>query len=339
VTTGDNSIHVVIAADPSYLPWAATAMLSALDRHRAGTLEFHLLHDGRITPIDASRLADSVTEAGGSIRLYPVRDERIDSLRPPHSGSYATWFRLVVADLLPDLPRALLLDADTFVADGLEALWSTQLHDAPLAAVANVIEPSRRGHPPSLGIEDPHQYLNAGVLLLDLDRLRWESAPARLLRFASENASRIWWLDQDALNVVFAGRWQPLHPRWNAMNSLWVWPDWAEEVFGADAVREATTAPGILHFEGPAMFKPWHYLSDHRWRREYRDTLARTPWAGTPLDDDSAIVRLISRLPSPWRIPAYWKWVRVRERLQRGVRRRSSSRSSPARPGTTRSSS
>ena len=310
-------IHIVIAADSAYLPWAATAMLSALERHDPGTLAFHLLHDGAIIDSEAQRFEQLVRPAAGSIELHAVRDERIDALRPPRSGSFVTWFRLIVPDLFPDLSRVLLLDADTFITDRLEPLWTTPLLQAPLAAVANVVEPTRGPHVRSLGIVDPRTYLNAGVLLLDLERMRSEGASEALLRFASENASRISWLDQDTLNVVFAGRWLPLHPRWNAMNSLWTWRDWAEEVFGDDAVRDATTSPGILHFEGPAMCKPWHYLSDHTWRREYRETLARTPWAGTPLDDDTLAVRLIARLPPQRRIPAYWQWAKLRQRVDR----------------------
>lgn len=331
-------IHIVIAADSAYLPWAATAMLSGLERHEPGTLVFHLLHDGGVTDAEAEGL-QRLVRSRGSIELHPVRDERIDALRPPDSGSFVTWFRLIVPDLFPDLGRVLLLDADTFITDRLEQLWTTPLNGAPLAAVANVVEPARYQHVRSLGITDPRNYLNAGVLLLDLERLRAEDASTALLTFASQNASRISWLDQDTLNVVFAERWLPLHPRWNAMNSLWTWKGWAEDVFGAQAVDEATTNPGILHFEGPAMRKPWHYLSDHDWRREYRATLERTPWAGTPLDDDTLAVRIIGRLPEQRRIPAYWRLVKLRRRLGRRVRRRRSNGSSPARPGTTRSSS
>ncbi len=298
------------------MPWTATVIRSALDRHEPGRLAFHLLHDGRLPEADLARLETFVTAAGGSIVCHAVQDRRIDALRPPDSGSHVTWFRLIVPDLLPDIPRVLLIDSDTLIVDELTSLWNTDLEGAPLAAVANVVEPTRHDHVRSVGIQDVHSYLNAGVLLLDLEKLRAEGAVPKLLEFASENASKISWLDQDTLNVVFAGRWKRLHPRWNAMNSLWTWTEWANDLFGLDVVNEAVSRPAILHFEGPAMSKPWHYLSTHPWRDTYRATLARTPWADTPLDEDTVANHLISLLPKNLWIPAYWRWIRLRDRLR-----------------------
>jgi hypothetical protein len=101
------------------------------------------------------------------------------------------------------------------------------------------------------------------------------------------------------------------------MNSLWEWSDWARDVFGEQTLREAIERPAIVHFEGPSVCKPWHYLCNHAWRDRYRLTLARTPWAVTPLEDQTFSTRLIGRLPTRWRMPAYWELHRTRKRLNR----------------------
>jgi lipopolysaccharide biosynthesis glycosyltransferase len=140
---------------------------------------------------------------------------------------------------------------------------------------------------------------------MDLERMRAQDATTEMLRFASENAERISWLDQDVLNVVFAKRWHALHPRWNTMNSFWNWTEWANAVFGETAVSEAKASPAVLHFEGPSVCKPWHYLSTHPLRWSYRKTLRRTPWGETPLSDRTMLTRLIGLLPERWRVRAY----------------------------------
>jgi lipopolysaccharide biosynthesis glycosyltransferase len=99
------------------------------------------------------------------------------------------------------------------------------------------------------------------------------------------------------------------------MNSLWNWTDWAREVFGAEQVHEATTRPVVLHFEGPSVNKPWHYLSFHPWRHDYRKTLARTPWADTPIEGRTTAARFISLLPKKWRHRAYFELGRLERRL------------------------
>src|SRR5206468_10963777 len=149
----------------------------------------------------------------------------------------------------------------------------------------NVTEVSMRPHLASLGIDDPSTYFNAGVLLVDLAGWREEQASAALLRFVTTRAEPLPWFDQDALNVVFAGRFHRLHPRWNAMSSLWTWPELAAEVLGPEDHAEARHQPSILHFEGPSLSKPWHFLCEHPWRDVYRSTVARTPWAGVAWED------------------------------------------------------
>jgi lipopolysaccharide biosynthesis glycosyltransferase len=157
-------------------------------------------------------------------------------------------------------------------------------------------------------------YFNSGVLLFDLERVRSAGLMARAREVACRQHDRLLWPDQDALNVAFAGRWLPVHPRWNCMNSLRVWRPWADEALGADAVAEALADPAVVHFEGPALSKPWHYLSDHPLRDRYRSALARTPWAGTPLADRTVATRLIAHLPERWRRDAFGQLLRLRQR-------------------------
>ena len=102
------------------------------------------------------------------------------------------------------------------------------------------------------------------------------------------------------------------------MNSFWMWGDLAAAVFGDEALAEARSRPAILHFEGPSLCKPWHYLCDHPWRSAYRSTLAGTPWADTPLADRTLVTRLIGRLPASHRADAYHLFHRVRARARTG---------------------
>ena len=279
-------------------------MLSVLDRNAAEGIRFHLLHDGSLEREDVFAL-ETLVDGRGELGTSAVRDPRVQGLPPAPGGGRVTWFRILIPELV-EVNRVLLLDADTLVVDSLVSLWTTDLGEAPIAAVANVVEPARHKHVRSFGL-DPRRYLNAGVLLMDLERMRSEDASSMLVRFAYDNIDRISWLDQDALNALFAGRWHALHPRWNTMNSFWNWRPWAVDTFGGRSVDEATLSPGILHFEGPSVCKPWHYVSAHPWRALYRQTLERTPWASTPLVDRTPLTRLLGLLPARWRIDAYVK--------------------------------
>ncbi len=305
--------HVAVAFDRGYLPWAATVLQSHLRHHPGASPSFHVLHGGDLTRHDTDRLTAMVERGGGSVEYHAVAERRLERLPPIDRFGRVVWMRFLLPQLLPDLGRVLYLDADTFVTDSLEDLWRTDLGDAPLAAVANVVEPALKPHVAQLGLDDARTFFNSGVLLLNLDVMRAERAFEALARAVDQHRDHLVWPDQDALNVVFTGRWRPLHPRWNAQNSFWAWSEWAADVFGA-TVSEARENPAIRHFEGPSLCKPWHYLCPYPHRGEYRRTLATTPWAGTPLIDRTLSTALIKRLPMPLRIRTYLWLVKLRSR-------------------------
>jgi lipopolysaccharide biosynthesis glycosyltransferase len=311
--------QVAMASDARYLPWCATAMLSCLESTPELHLEFHLLHEGDLSADDRRRLTALVARAGGDIAFHLIESTRLASLPSKGAalGGRISWGRVLLPELLDGVDRAVYLDADVLAMTSIAPLWNTPLDGLPIAAVRNVVEPALHAHVRGLGIGDAHDYFNAGVLVMDLDAMRDADALDGITRFVASRHGDLTWFDQDALNVVFAGRWRALAPRWNAMNSLWTWTEWAEEAHGAAEVYEAMTNPAILHFEGPAVCKPWHQLSVHAFRDRYRATLARTPWRNEPLLERTRLNRLISRLPEPAWVPAYLRVERSHAALQR----------------------
>ena len=296
---------MALALDANYLPWAATVVYSCLQANPGQTIDFHILHDGSIVPDDQSRLRSLAGDGPSTVDFLGVEPQRLSSLPATTEFGPIVWLRLMIPELLPEASRVLYLDSDLFVYGALRPLWETPMEEAPMAAVANVAEPATRDHIAALGVDYPGGYFNSGVLLLDLERMRAEGSADTLFRFAHDHRGKLRWPDQDALNAVFARRWLPLHPRWNAQNSFWVWRDWSLEVFDPGTLAEATADPGIRHFEGPNAAKPWHYLCSAPGYREFRAALAATPWAATPLVDRTLATRLIRTLPTGAQRPAY----------------------------------
>ncbi len=301
------SIDVTLVTDTAFLPWCATTLASCAQATHDASVRFHVLLSPDVSQRDREDLARAGSVAGATV-CFGVADEDAVAMLPSKGaalGGRMSWMRVALPDALPDVERVIYLDADTLVRHSLLPLWNS-LDGAPIAAVANVTEPAMYPHLESLGLADPRDYFNAGVLVIDLGGWRDEGVTDGLMRFATSRP--LPWYDQDALNVVFAGRWQRLHPRWNAMNSLWGWAHHAKRIFAEDALAAARADPAVLHFEGPAFVKPWHYLSRHPFRFEYQAALGRTAWADRPLEERTLATRLISRLPEAHRVPAYLRW-------------------------------
>lgn len=268
-------LELACGGNTAYLQHTAAMVASVLDHAGGLQVRVHYLHDPGLPARDRTLFERFVTAAGAEVDMISMPAERIDGL--PGSGhlSPEMWYRIYLPELLPDVGRVLYLDADTLAADSLEELWETDLADCHIAAVSNVFEPWNMAYAESLGLSKP--YFNSGVMILDLERMRGDNCTEAIRTYANDHLDRLPWGDQDALNVVLAGSRAELRPRWNVMNSVLYFTH-ARELFGVEAVEEARARPGIRHFEGPSVNKPWHYLCEWEGRELYFRYRAQTPW-------------------------------------------------------------
>ncbi|HZR35111.1 MAG TPA: glycosyltransferase family 8 protein [Nevskia sp.] len=309
-------LHIACAADQRYAAYCAAMLRSLLEVHGGEPLTVHFLHGPDFPSGALEKLRDLVQSRPQAVfRGHVIGAERLAQLPlTPYFGP-AMWYRLFLPELLPELDRVLYLDVDTMVVDRLDELWHTPLEGKSVAAAESVVQPALRPRVAELGLPAGQGYFNSGVLLFNLERMRRTGAMARLIELARSQAGTWLWPDQHLLNVVLGPERVPLHPRWNCLNAVWFWRGLAGETYGRAAAAEARARPAILHFEGPGMAKPWHYLCKHPARARWRAHLRRTPFAPPPLLGRNAWAVLIRPLPAAL-IPYM---LRVEARLRRTV--------------------
>lgn len=152
----------------------------------------------------------------------------------------------------------------------------------------------------ALGVRDPGDFFNSGVLLMNLRQLR-ASEPA-FTDFLADPGHRalLLFADQDVFNAVLPRAMRlPLHPRWNLqvphleLPLRWLPGD-------RNALTEARMSPAIVHFNG--RIKPWHYRSRHPYRAEFWRHLRQTPWRNLPEEGRTLKNALLRALPG-WIVP------------------------------------
>jgi lipopolysaccharide biosynthesis glycosyltransferase len=144
---------------------------------------------------------------------------------------------------------------------------------------------------------------NSGVLLVDLGAVRRDGSFDRALAMSLEN--RLPCGDQDALNIVFWGRWKSLPLRWNVQRTMTLpgmrMPDMARQSIPSDR----SLRPAIVHFTGPE--KPWLRDAYHRYAWLYWRHLASTPFLGRVWAASG--IGWAQQLKSLIRFLAYWPFV------------------------------
>ena len=290
-------LHVACNVSDAFAADAAAMLASLVHSNPADDLHVHLLHDDSLSPESVAALAGIAHRAGASLTPLHVDPVQVGALPASDRFPPLTWYRVLLPELLPELPRVLYLDTDTLVLAPLRPLWELDLEGAWLGAVANPLFRSMRSRVESdLGLPPGAPYFNSGVLLLDLDAWRAHGVTRRVTDLV-EGGAAVEWPDQDALNAVLHGRWRELHPRWNAMPALFELPR-RHCPHPAAEVREAVADPAVVHFVGP--HKPWHYRNRHPLRAEWFRHLQTTPWAGRPVEGRSARHVVLRPLPALW---------------------------------------
>jgi lipopolysaccharide biosynthesis glycosyltransferase len=211
------------------------------------------------------------------VKFWEIPDRWCAGLPTKGFTRKATWYRTFLPELLPDVSRVLYLDADVLVLESVAPLWEVDMTSKLVAAVTNVLGPQSIDRPRALEIPASQGYFNAGVMVLNLDLMRREGSSQAVYEYGRAHSDELAWRDQDAFNVVLGARRVPLHPRWNCMNGIAVFP-FSADVLGSEAVAEALENPAIRHFEGPGPYKPWHYLCQREWRDLYQLHRRATPW-------------------------------------------------------------
>jgi lipopolysaccharide biosynthesis glycosyltransferase len=191
--------------------------------------------------------------------------------------------RLTVSDALPDaVSKAIWLDCDLVVQHDLGALWDTDVGDRYVLAAQDMNVPyvsSFLGvrHHAELGIDASAKYFNAGVMVVNLALWREHDVVERAVEYLHRYGDDVVFLEQEALNVVLAGKWRELDLRWNQNASVSGRPFFKARHLDERTYHRVVRDPWIVHFNGN--IKPWT-IPESASSALYFRYLDRTPWAG-----------------------------------------------------------
>lgn len=115
--------------------------------------------------------------------------------------SIAAYYRLLLPEILNRYDKCIYLDCDVLVNGDLKELYNIDLGDDYLAGVkdCHIIEDTsfQREHEKALGIPSRDKYINSGMMLMNLKKLREDGMVSR---FWAQMKRENWYEDQDILN-------------------------------------------------------------------------------------------------------------------------------------------
>ncbi len=128
--------------------------------------------------------------------------------------SKETYFRFVIPELFRGFKKVLYLDSDLIVNQDIKDLYQIELGNNLVAGVWNPFSSDTEKYIRSIPL-DPKKYINAGVLILDLDKWRANKISDKCWNLVEKELSNYRYMDQDILNLVCKNRIKLLEWKWN----------------------------------------------------------------------------------------------------------------------------
>lgn len=301
-------MHLVLASDNNYAEFVAVVIASAL-ANNTDFLHFHLLFND-IDDSTIDLLKAQIPSDRGELHRYDIWDLQSKlQIRVPDTIAISSYARLLLPSILPyNISKVLYLDCDTVITDNLSEFWNTNLRNNYIAGVLDTLPNNESKLNIGLPINAP--YINAGVLLINLDLWRTDHLQQRFIDFLLGHNGQVHHHDQGIINAVCHGKVQVIHPRYNCTSNYYSHPYELLQrtntpFYSREEYEEATSHPAILHFTEGFYNRPWTANCHHPSKKLYIRYHDTTPWRNTPLrkDQRSWLVRFLSweflHLPFP----------------------------------------
>lgn len=219
-----NVVNIAMATDDEYVYPTLVSMTSALENKNWDTkLNFYILLSDKVTQENKDYLINLQNKYNNcTVKLIDMQNSYSEVSVVRHLSS-AAYYRLRLGSLLPNVDKILYLDGDTIVMKDLQNLYSTDIDDYYVAGALDLDAALIRGddYVKQIGMKSCDQYINSGVLLMNLSKIREDKLEIKFDDFIAkyhnpENRVGIFH-DQDVLNAVCYDKIFVLPLKYNAM--------------------------------------------------------------------------------------------------------------------------
>lgn len=211
------------------------------------------------------KLNEFMKKYSSTIEYIQIDKEQLEKFKVGE-GTHLTsivFARLFIPEILKNEDRAIYLDCDLIVLKPLEELYNMNLDGKSIGVVPDG-KKDQESSLKRLGLDSERVYFNAGVMVMDLERLRENKKFEKAMEFCKNPDRELKLNEQDALNIIFEGDFKTNDIIWNYTHGN------SEENY------KKLDEIGIIHYTGD--IKPWDARSLSKYRKLYWKYLKKTPW-------------------------------------------------------------
>lgn len=284
-------MNIMYATDDNYVEIMAVSIQSLFHHNNPKEICLYIVADN-IQEANREKLVTMVQNQGAQIILIEKPDIRkllgveLKTLRWSDSAYSRLFLKLLYSDY-PDVEKLLYIDCDTLITDSLQELWNTDIRDYLGAAC---LECMSRIHKKLIGASAKDNYVNTGMLLLNVTRWKQEDIDSQMITFIQKYKGKTEYVDQGVINGTISNRFLLVNPRYNLTSLAYDFtyeemliyrkPDFG---YSKEEWEKAIEKPAIVHFTTSFLsIRPWYEGSKHPYSCLWKKIHDETAWKDEP---------------------------------------------------------
>lgn len=291
-------LHIALSSDENYLPFLGVTIVSILENNSEfKDITIHILSNG-VESINQEKIINFVESYNRKCIIYDLSNiaERLDGLKVK-TIALSSYSRLFLSEILPEeIDKVLYLDCDSLVLKSFKQLWDTDIKNYIVAGVEDMVDVQYKT---TINLPESTRYINAGMMLLNLKRIRNENWMQKIREFISGFKDEIPHHDQGVINALFYNYTLILHPKYNCMTPFFLMNSnelqllyKLDSYYTEKELSVAIEEPVFIHFTESFITRPWVKKSKHPLAKKYLQYLKKTPWGNFKLHTDNRILNV-----------------------------------------------
>ncbi|MCR4663590.1 MAG: glycosyltransferase family 8 protein [Endomicrobiaceae bacterium] len=271
-----NKIPVIVSSDNNLFFAAATLIVSMLENANKDTFyDIHFLCTGNVIKEDKEKLQELTLKYNNfSLSFTDMKDTFKDIPKTHEHVNYVSAYKFLIPSLFPQFDKILYLDADIIVRTDLTDLYNTDIGDNYIAGCINLFNQTikRKDLMKETGIKSMDYYINAGVMLMNLKKIRQDKIDKQCIDMIGSFKGSV---DQHIINKVCYDKIFFIPLKYNVTQSSlqFLETKTSKNFYSLQEAEQAYNNPAIFHWTGP--LKPWKYYNlflAHEWFRYFIKT-------------------------------------------------------------------
>lgn len=282
-------MNILYTCDNNYIWLMGISMISLFENAEPNQDITVYLIGENIANDNLTVLERIVSKYSQKIVHIPMPELNIPDVLCSERWPKSAYTRMFAAEILPeDVNQIVYLDCDVIVCKDISGIGQYLKKGTAFCGVKDCIS---KYYKTNIGLRDGMAYINAGVMVIDLEELRKIDVRKHINDFLKKYGPKMNYADQDLLNGCFYEKISTLPLEYDVMTSVASWsfkqlntmrkPD---NFYSEKDFEDAKKTPRIIHYTTNMLtVRPWFKNSNHPYKDIFEKYRIMSPWSDMEL--------------------------------------------------------